>query len=211
MRASSSAGCFGKLRGNGDFVARRLPPSFVEPWDAMLQAGMLASRAALGREWPGVYSGAPLWCFALGGGVAGESGWAGVLMPSVDSVGRHFPLTIAAPVDARTLPSWLPAAGDWFARCAELALSTLHEGSCLAGFDAGLLALPEVSAVRGVSTSCDACAQGTSVWWTEGSETLLPSMRGCPGLPDAASAAGLFDGRADGWPWHRPLSRGAGI
>ena len=49
MAGPGVAGCFGKLRGNGDFVTRRLPACFVEPWDAMLQAGLLASRASKRR------------------------------------------------------------------------------------------------------------------------------------------------------------------
>ncbi|SAL80447.1 hypothetical protein AWB74_05725 [Caballeronia arvi] len=35
MTSPGVAGCFGKVRGNGDFVTRRLPPCFVESWDAI--------------------------------------------------------------------------------------------------------------------------------------------------------------------------------
>lgn len=30
-------GFFGKVRTQGDFVSRRLPPEFVQPWDICLQ------------------------------------------------------------------------------------------------------------------------------------------------------------------------------
>ncbi|KXU83738.1 hypothetical protein CI15_24635 [Paraburkholderia monticola] len=190
MASPGVAGCFGKLRGNGDFVTRRLPACFVEPWDAMLQAALLASRAARGPAWLDAYLTAPLWRFALGGGVLGESGWAGVLMPSVDSAGRHFPLTIAAPVDPLAWSLWRAHADAWFERCGALALATLEERARLADFDAGLLALSHAHDAGGVATPLLAGARGISVWWqAEGARTSA-------GLPDAAFVAGLFDNAA---------------
>ena len=38
--AAAAAGWYGKLPGLGDFAMRRLPPNFVERWDAWLQAGL---------------------------------------------------------------------------------------------------------------------------------------------------------------------------
>jgi type VI secretion system protein ImpM len=189
MHGPETAGCFGKLRSNGDFVTRRLPASFVEPWDAMLQAGLLASRDALGPAWLDAYLSAPLWCFALGVDVVGGPAWAGVLMPSVDCAGRHFPLTIAAPISADACAGWTPHAGGWFARCRGLALSTLMPGARLADFDAGLLALSE-SRDEGDAPPCMARARGVSCWWDEG------TVRVVRGLPEADFVAGLFDGRS---------------
>jgi type VI secretion system protein ImpM len=188
MRAPGVAGCFGKLRGNGDFVTRRLPPGFVEPWDAMLQAGLLAGRAARGRAWLDAYLTAPLWRFALGGGVLGRGGWAGVLMPSVDSAGRHFPLTIAAPVEACAWPMWRPHAHAWFGRCGALALATLGKDARLADFDAGLLALSQTDDAQDVPAPPLAGAPGMSHWWH------AASARATSGLPDAAFVAALFEG-----------------
>lgn len=218
------AGCFGKVRCNGDFVARRLPPDFVARWDLMLQAGVLQGRSSLGDDWPRTYLNAPLWYFVLGDNVIGPTAWAGVLMPGVDSVGRHFPLTISAPVDACVLPTWLGSAQAWFRRCGELALTTLAGGADLAQLEAKLAALAAVTCdgtlsdrLPGdalLSTVADAiCAataggRGNCVWWTDGGETLAPSMRGCTGLPDAMQVAGLFDGGTAGWLWHRQLPGG---
>jgi type VI secretion system protein ImpM len=188
MTGPGIAGCFGKLRSNGDFVSRRLPPCFVEQWDAMLQAGVLASRATLGRAWLDAYLTAPLWCFALGDGVIGETGWAGVLMPSVDCAGRHFPLTIAAPVESF---AWRFQMDGWFSRCAALALATLDRDARLADFDAALLALPHADAhaddAAGVPVPSGAGERGVSHWWHAG------SVRASAGLPDAAFVAALFD------------------
>ncbi len=57
-------GFYGKLCAMGDFVSRRLPPSFVGPWDAWLQAMLTESRRHLGKDWLPAYMTAPIWRFA---------------------------------------------------------------------------------------------------------------------------------------------------
>ncbi|MET3377045.1 type VI secretion system protein ImpM [Variovorax boronicumulans] len=91
-------GWFGKLPGMGDFAHRRLPEAFRSVWDPWLQRGLarLRDRHA---DWTSHYLEAPVWCFALGAQVVGERGWMGVLMPSVDGVGRYFPFTLAVELD----------------------------------------------------------------------------------------------------------------
>jgi type VI secretion system protein ImpM len=210
MDVPGPAGCFGKVRAAGDFVTRRLPREFVEPWDAMLQAGLLASRERLGPRWLAAYLDAPLWCFALAPGVAGSTGWAGVLMPSIDSVGRHFPFTVAAPLDARGFSAWLDEPQPWFDRCAGLALSTLECGATLAALDAGLRSLDRVSAAMSAAQTPPDMSRGGSLWWTRGSETLAPCARACAGLPDAMLAGSFIDGAAQGWPWCGDWGEGGG-
>jgi type VI secretion system protein ImpM len=46
-----------------------------------------------------VYLTFPVWRFLLPVGVLGSTAWTGVLMPSVDRVGRYFPLTLATPLN----------------------------------------------------------------------------------------------------------------
>lgn len=137
-------GYFGKLPGFADFVTRRLPRAFVDPWDTWLQESIVSARDRLGVEWLDTYLTSPIWRFALGAGVCGSAGWTGLLMPSVDRVGRHFPLTLAAelPADSGLLP--VLSQEGWFERLEELALSSLDEPFDLAVFDQQLqtLALP---------------------------------------------------------------------
>jgi type VI secretion system protein ImpM len=135
-------GFFGKVRTHGDFVSRRLPADFVAPWDRWLQGGMLAAREWFAAQWLPVYLNAPLWHFALGAGVCGATGWAGVLMPGVDRVGRYFPFTIAAPVRDGDPGGWLRGAQRWHDDAARLALSTLADDFVLERFDDALNALP---------------------------------------------------------------------
>lgn len=110
----------------GDFASRRLPAAFIGPWDAWLQRGIAASRATLRERWLDIYLNGPLWNFALLPGVCGDGAWLGTIMPSVDRVGRHFPLTIALAVPAHaTILHTMAAARDWFAAIDRAALACL--------------------------------------------------------------------------------------
>jgi type VI secretion system protein ImpM len=131
-------GFFGKVRTHGDFVRRRLPSEFVTPWDACMQQGMLFAQRWFDAQWLPVYLNAPIWCFALGAGVCGESAWAGVLMPGVDRVGRYFPFTLAVPLARDAVASWLGGAQPWYDEATRRALSTLDADFVLEHFDAQL-------------------------------------------------------------------------
>jgi type VI secretion system protein ImpM len=209
------AGFFGKVTSHGDFVARRLAPSFQRPWDEWLQGGLRESRVALGETWLATYMNSPIWRFALAPGVCGDQGWAGLLMPSVDRVGRHFPLTIAATV---TPPlACLMRHQAWFNRIEALALASLREDFSLDALDFDLCALgvpdsPDAPAPSGAVIAFDgrqpdlhalanAALQGRSLWWTDGSPRVAPCLVVCAGLPEPAAFTALLDGdwQAHGW------------
>jgi type VI secretion system protein ImpM len=120
-------GAFGKIPVRGDFFKRRLPGSFVNPWDAWLGAALAASRDELGAGWLDAFLTAPIWRFVLASGVCGDAVAAGVLMPSVDAVNRHFPLTFAAVVPVSCSPFAVAAAEAWFAQLEELGLACLAQ------------------------------------------------------------------------------------
>ena len=88
-------GLYGKLPSHGDFLRRRLTDDFVNTWDAWLQRSIAASRAALGDRWLDVYLTSPAWRFVCSQGVCGPTSFAGLMMPSVDRVGRYFPMCLA--------------------------------------------------------------------------------------------------------------------
>lgn len=89
-------GAFGKMPALGDFFRLGVERDFVAPWDLWLQATLVAAESDLGARFEAFYMSAPIWRFALPPGVAGLQGAVGVLMPSVDRVGRRFPLTLMA-------------------------------------------------------------------------------------------------------------------
>lgn len=95
---ASPFGLYGKLPAHGDFVQRNLPAAFVSVWDEWLQRCLADSRNQLNESWLDYYLTGAIWRFALGHGAINHQSWIGILMPSVDSVGRYFPMTIALPL-----------------------------------------------------------------------------------------------------------------
>lgn len=125
-------GVFGKLPAHGDFVRRALPRSFITPWDDWLSAGIAAARETLGEEWEATWEAAPIWRFRLAPGACGPEAAVGVVATSADTVGRRFPLTLAAVLPAASLPP--PEA--WFAALeAALARARVGEVDADALFD----------------------------------------------------------------------------
>lgn len=137
-RPDFAAGFYGKLPSHGDFLSRRLPRQFIEPWDQWLQGGIAASREQLGAGWLDTFLFSPIWQFGLAPGLCGDDAWAGVLMPSVDKVGRYFPLTLAAKVPSNQLTALFDPDCGWFDALSELALSSLEYQFDLQRFDADL-------------------------------------------------------------------------
>ena len=120
-------GLYGKLPSHGDFLRRRAPDSFVSVWDAWLQDALAASRAALGDRWLDVYLTSPAWRFAASAGVFGAEPFGGVMVPSVDRVGRYFPLTIVAQLPQHLAPLGAAIeANPFFERAERLVIDTLE-------------------------------------------------------------------------------------
>ena len=140
MSDSYETGWYGKLPVNGDFVTRRLPAAFIEPWDAWLNKMLTGSREQLGAGWRDAFLSAPAWRFVLAPGVIGLQGWAGLIVPSVDSVGRHFPLTVASGLPARSFDpvATLVRAHNWYAEVEPVVSVALSADAELGTFDAQL-------------------------------------------------------------------------
>lgn len=172
-------GLYGKMPAHGDFVRRNLPKSFVDPWDLWLAAGIEASRERMGTAWEEAWRNAPTWRFCLPPGACGPDPVTGVVVPSEDSVGRHFPLTIAA-----VLPGAMAGAGDaaWFDRL-EQAVQAGRRGVLDADGLCGGLAEP------------DALAEPPEAgWWTSGVPGQAPPMSWpLAALPPAGSFLLLLD------------------
>jgi type VI secretion system protein ImpM len=219
-------GFFGKLPSRGDFVTRRLPHAFTDLWDGWLQDAIAMSRQQLGEAWLDSYLTAPLWRFLVSSGVCGDSAMLGVLMSSVDRVGRYFPLTLAVPVSPGAAPAkTMLGAGAWFDAVEMLALSALEEDADLDRIDEAAEAVeaPEEQHAAAVAYHTDRAAAvelGSSdiaadaidallvllagrytLWWTTGSEQFKPSLVIAEGLPPVDRFAALLDGRWEQWGW----------
>jgi type VI secretion system ImpM family protein len=167
MQALPEVGFFGKLPSNGDFLRRNVLDICVDQWDPWLQAAMSASREALGEQWLDLYLTAPMWRFFTPGGVIDQTPVTGVLFPSVDRVGRYFPLTVFArlPADAPGLLV-IDRCTDWFESIERLVIAQLDESPLpLADFEAqlaasaGLLAAA-VAPIANPATTGATCERG---------------------------------------------------
>lgn len=121
-------GFFGKVPAHGDFIERGLPRHFVGAMDEWLQGAITCSQGALGQEWLQTYLTCPLWRFGLSDGAIDSQQWVGILCPSVDSVGRYFPLIIAEKVTQGNIFTAYQNNAEWFDYVEKLALSTLENG-----------------------------------------------------------------------------------
>jgi type VI secretion system protein ImpM len=230
--AEAIPGWYGKLPGLGDFASRRLPEGFIRQWDEWLQDNLSATRMRLGQGWLDRYLTMPIWRFVLLPGLVDPLGWAGVLMPSVDRVGRQFPLTLAValPSDAATAHVLFEAA-DWFGDLEDAALGMLDPtrgpdeldralSNCglvppaapsLDGPAGAVRRLPSVDGF-GLLAKAEALRAWTShlgwkgLWWSRGRVDGDPLMLTCAALPTAQEFAWLVEGRADPAPrpWAGP-------
>ena len=236
--APNAPGFYGKVPILADFVSRRLPTRFVQPWDNWLQGALSASKEQLGSDWLDIYLTSPIWRFVLSPGNCGTEAWAGVLMPSVDKVGRYFPLTLAVSIsDRNLLYDLLATATDWFNKLEQLALSALEDDFKIDEFDQTVqeqvLRVPvrenaihrvgngltknnsnivfrfELAGLEQISDAfiqmndclLDKFLTVYSVWSTNGSEQMKPSLLLFGGLPSIGAYAELLSGQwqQDGW------------
>jgi type VI secretion system protein ImpM len=120
------AGLYGKLPAKRDFVAANTPRRFLEVWEPWLQASVATSRQILGPAWSDAYLNAPIWRFWLGASFCGEA-VLGALMPSIDGVGRYFPLTIFIGEGSGVLPPpELEPNKNWFDAVETILLDALQ-------------------------------------------------------------------------------------
>jgi type VI secretion system protein ImpM len=133
----ANIGFFGKLPSHGDFIERRLNPQFRTHWDEWMQQSMYESQQELAGRWLDCYLTSPIWRFFLSDGIAGSASYAGVLLPSVDRVGRYFPFTVVVELPVGTLAlEFARRAADWFAAVEQLCADALQNPDFeLAQFD----------------------------------------------------------------------------
>ncbi|MBL8587127.1 MAG: type VI secretion system-associated protein TagF [Methylobacteriaceae bacterium] len=135
---------FGKTQTKRDFIAPGAPRAFLDVWEPWMQAGLATSRMLLDRAWQQSFLTAPIWRFWMGEAVMGQT-CLGAFMPSLDSIGRYYPLAaIATPARGLSIPPpELDLQESWFAAIEDFLLATLDPGQSWEAITAGLAALPE--------------------------------------------------------------------
>lgn len=214
-------GFYGKLPLAGDFIKRILPDEFVLPWDLWLQAVLVEGQKMLGELWLDYYLTCPVLRFAIHSNVITSNAWLGVLMCSVDKVGRCFPFTLAAPFEKDQMIEVLYNDETGFFRQLEsIALSGLDESNTLVRMEQALqtVILPEVrqkrvesqeshliltlnmsqsnftdnSGVENFLSFDQTHFQGCSFWINPGSEHIDKVFLCCRGLPSASDFSHLI-------------------
>ena len=221
-------GWHGKLPSLGDFASRRLDSSFIDPWDAWLSSGLLALSESQPDAWLQDYLASPSWCFLIMPGAlpgtAGVQAWAGVLMPSVDRVGRYFPFTLALALGVGPASTaQMPVLWAWLARLDELARDALYDDwtvdrlelelARLPGHGMAAMPPPQVGTVAGFELACGSGLDAAThigiqaqrawaaqahgrVWWQARPDGAPARLRVSRGLPPAAAMAHLLGAAA---------------
>lgn len=153
MGTEMKAGFYGKLPAYGDFIFRNLNTAFINPWDEWLQHFISGSREQIGEDWLNIYLTSPIWRFVLSPGVIDNNMWAGLMMPSVDRVGRYFPISIVKPFVSNISPvNFMLNQHDWFNQL---------EGHCLTALDGSMDADELLSAITEVDITAQQDYQPT--------------------------------------------------
>lgn len=126
MLSNQPLGVYGKLPSYGDFIHRNLPSPFMAGWDNWLQTFVSSSQEKMGANWLDIYLTSPIWRYALSAGVIDENQWTGIVLPSVDHVGRYYPFSIAIPLPGNINPcEFMSSNTRWYEYLEELALQAL--------------------------------------------------------------------------------------
>lgn len=196
------AGWYGKLPALGDFASRRLTSEWIAQWDGWLAAGLHRLRVDAPDTWLNDYLASPAWRFALLPGSlpdgSGEGLRVGVMIPSVDRVGRYFPLVVISPPLPRPHHgAQVAALWQWAGQLEEIAVNALHDDWSAETLDAALAdlpiptAMPDTSLPPALATLLSQAAwdglQGCSLWLHAGAG---PTVQ--PALPQGAAFAALF-------------------
>lgn len=169
-------GFAGKIPARGDFVHAGLPRDFTDPWHDWQSLVIAGSQTLMGEAWLEAFLEAPVWRFILPPGLCGPRAAVGLIMPSVDKVGRYFPLTLAALPDALTpnADDW----ADWLDTVETLGRLALDED-----------APPERLMPPAPPSSTRVTSETMSLWWSDGGPRVEPSRFTLASLPDAACYA----------------------
>lgn len=232
---TADTGVFGKLPAHGDFIHRNLSSKVINVWDGWLQTFVGSTQERLADAWLEIYLTSPIWRFCLSEGVVDDHKWAGIVLPSVDRVGRYFPFSVMSKVSANTVPSeFIVSQQAWF-ECLELVALKALDGQLQVDrlvdeinavapiasdyqlqahtrLDAGVVvdSGADDSSSRSVlpyllNAFVESTFSSYSLWSTSGSERVEPCTFITPGMPPVAGAAAMLDGLWEHWDWAVPV------
>ena len=182
---------------------------------------MHGSQDLIGDNWLDIYLTSPIWRFALSSGCIDHNAWAGILVPSVDSVGRYFPLTLLAPIDNNSnLFQFQQNSDAWYLSLQEIAMAALQNSLPA---DAVMQQLSQLETPTSPAQSKQPLNNGArvatgssidinssfapllgdiyaqscpshSLWWCQGSQRMSPTSLISPALPEPSQYASMLGG-----------------
>lgn len=239
QQATGKIACFGKIRGKGDFVSRNLDYQVQEYLDSWLQEAFTFSQKQIGDEWLKHYLTSPIWRFIVRIEDM-DKDMVGFMMPSIDKVGRYYPLFMLEVFDEGKLSNDELHCKS-FEELEELAMSTLDGSDISAQFfealnQSGFPLFHELSPVSEILHRLGAGSEEieddvmsylwqespsyssyefevgkasdvTGIWWTEGSQSIGPSLVYCAGLPPVEGFSAMLDGDWKRWCWQEKTTK----
>jgi type VI secretion system protein ImpM len=188
-------GLFGKLAAKRDFIALATPRSFVEAWEPWVQASLSASRYQLGDRWQKAFLTAPVWRFWLGAGICGTT-VMGVVMSSLDGMGRYYPLTLHAIADAGApiAPPDIDTQDAWFGEAENFLLSTLAQDAAFEDISLRLdgLAIPRMLSGADTSRNIVSLGDDMAAMATGGTDFAAPMSALRAARPEIFAAASFW-------------------
>ncbi len=194
---AARCGWTGKLPSSGDFLSRRVDPAFAAPWEQWLLAMLAGSRERLRERWQESFLSAPAWHFVLAPGVVSPGAWCGVLVSSVDSVGRYYPLTLVCGLPAASFdpePA-LKSMANWFAMAEMLATEALSPAIDIGAFDDSVAALPLPTFPIDRAAPFAARSKPSSAWSSETTEIAAGMSFTEEGLPSVERYCQMLTGK----------------
>jgi type VI secretion system protein ImpM len=188
-------GLFGKLGAKRDFIALATPRAFLEAWEPWLQSSLAASRHQMGERWQQEFLTAPVWRFWLGADICGAT-VAGAIMPSLDGMGRYYPLTLHAIADAAhpILPPDIDAQDEWFGMAEEFLLATLVGDTAFADISAALdqFAVPRTRSSAAIAPGIRSLADDMAGMVAAGADFTSPLTALRVASPELYAAASFW-------------------
>lgn len=227
---------YGKLPAHGDFITRSFAtgpqgvsmqsadPQMMQAWDQWLKAYAAVPQQNLGHAWLDIYLTSPVWQFVVSAGILSPQPWAGLLIPSVDKVGRYFPMTLLMSLNQHPIV-FLTQQADWFAQLETSLLDALEHSTVIDEWLPDVLFEPEQ--VQYQAGPCNDPTRQTvirqdqsidvtqvllanlynymmpsySLWQTQGSDEVAACTLSSKHLPAANSLTAMLDGQWERWNW----------
>ncbi|ARQ61827.1 UNVERIFIED_ORG: type VI secretion system protein ImpM [Rhizobium etli] len=184
---SDRIGFYGKLPSHGDFVSMGLGHSLQSALDAWMQAGLQAAQQELGEDWKRRFRSMPAWRFIIERGLWGPATVAGVLLPSLDRVGRSFPLVIAAQLHGFVEhPRQLYLDDTWFTAAEAIAESSAKRDFDINHFTASLKRLRTLRPADLAENEIlqDRASSRGTIWWRIDPDDRRAKGFGVGGAPE---------------------------